>query len=103
VNQNEINALRIFVVETLCMLEVWFPLAFFDFMTHLVIHLVDKLEICGRVVARWCYPIEWYLNVVKKYVHNKANPERCIAFRYMYDDALEFRMEYFKWYVHTRH
>jgi hypothetical protein len=43
-NQNEINALRISVAKTLCMLEVWFPLAFLDLMTHLVIHLVDKLE-----------------------------------------------------------
>jgi hypothetical protein len=42
VNQNEMNDLRIFVAETLCMFEVWFPLARFDFMTHLVIHLVDE-------------------------------------------------------------
>jgi hypothetical protein len=44
VNQNEINALHIFVVETLCMLEVKFPPTFFDLMTHLVIHLVDELR-----------------------------------------------------------
>ncbi len=42
VNQNEINAFRIFVVETLCKFEVWFPPTFFDLMTHLVIHLVDE-------------------------------------------------------------
>jgi hypothetical protein len=52
VNQNEINAFRIFVVETLCMFKVWFPLAFFDLMTHLVIHLVDELKICGLVLTR---------------------------------------------------
>jgi len=60
VNQNEINALHIFVGYTLCMLDVWFPLAFFDLMTHLVIHLVDKLEICVPVSTCWCYPIERY-------------------------------------------
>jgi hypothetical protein len=90
------------MVETLCMLEVWFPLAFFDLVTHLVIHLVDELEICGHVTACWCYPIERYLNVLKKYVRNKANPEGCIAFKYMYDEALGFCTKYFKWYPHTR-
>jgi hypothetical protein len=103
VNQNEINALRIFVVETLCMLEVWFPPTFFDLVTHLVIHLVDALEICESVAPHWCYPIERYLNVLKKYVRNKANPKGCIAFGYIYDEALGFWMEYFRWYPHTRH
>ncbi len=90
VNQNEINVLCIFVSKTLCMLEVWFPLAFFDLMTHLAIHLVDKLEICRFVSIRCGYPIKRYLNVLKKYVHNKANPKGYIASEYMYDDALGF-------------
>jgi hypothetical protein len=84
------------------MLEVWFPLAFFDLMTHLVIHLVDELKICESVSARCGYPIERYLNVLKKYVCNKANPEICIASEYMYDEALGFCTEYFAWYPHTR-
>jgi len=84
------------------MLEVWFPPTFLDLMTHLVIHLVDELEICGPIAACWCYPIERYLNVLKKYVRNKANLEGCNTFGYMYDEALGFCMEYFKWYPHTR-
>jgi hypothetical protein len=42
-------------------------------MTHLGIHLVDELEICGLVGARWCYPMEKYLNVLKKYVGNRVD------------------------------
>jgi hypothetical protein len=41
--------------------------------------------------------------VLKKYVHNKANLEGCIAFGYMYDEALGFCTRYFKWYPHIRH
>jgi hypothetical protein len=85
------------------MLKVWFPPAFFDLMTHLVIHLVDKLKISGLVLARRCYPIERYLNMLKKYVCNKANLEGCIASKYMYDEALGFCIEYFAWYPHTKH
>jgi len=48
------------------MFEIWFPPGFFDMMTHLIIHLVDELEICGLVGAKWSYPMERYLLVLKK-------------------------------------
>jgi hypothetical protein len=33
--------------ETMFTLEKVFPLASFDVMTHLVIHLVEELDLCG--------------------------------------------------------
>jgi hypothetical protein len=70
--------------------EIWFPPWFFDMMTHLIIHLIDELKIYGPVGARWCYPMEIYLLVLKKYVRNRARPKACMAFGYMYDEALGF-------------
>ncbi len=85
------------------MLEVWFPLAFFNLMTHLIIHVVDELKICGPISTRWCYSVEKYLLVLKRYFCNNAKPEGCMASRYMYDEALGFFNKYFTWYPHTRH
>jgi hypothetical protein len=84
------------------MLEMWWPPVFFDLMTHLIIHLVDELEICGPTVARWCYPIEQQLYVLKKYVRNKVKPEAYMVLSYMYNEAFGFCMEYFALYPHTR-
>jgi len=84
------------------MLEIHFPLRFFDISTHLLIHLVDDLEICGLVGARWCYPIERYLVVLKHYVRNRAKPEGCMAMGYMYDEALGFCTKYFSYYMNTQ-
>jgi hypothetical protein len=58
VDQNEIDNLRLYVAETMCMLERWFPPSFFDISMHLLVHLVDELEVIGPVATRWCYPIE---------------------------------------------
>jgi hypothetical protein len=66
------------------MLERWFPPSFFDIMTHLVVNLVDEVELCGPVYARWCYGIERYIYVLKKYVRNKSRPEGSMATGYMY-------------------
>jgi hypothetical protein len=103
INPNDLSNLRTYVPESLCHLEIWFPLAFFDLMIHLLTHLVDELEICGLVGARWCYPMERYLNVLKRYIRNGAWPKACMAFGYMYDEVLGFCMENFALYPHIQH
>jgi hypothetical protein len=70
--------------------------------THLIIHLVNELELCGVVGARWCYPMEIYLLVLKRYVRNKARLKACMASNYMYDEVLRFYIECFALYPHTR-
>jgi hypothetical protein len=53
------------VAEALCLLEKAFPPTFMDIMSHLMIHLVEELYICGLVHCRWMYPIERYLKTLK--------------------------------------
>lgn len=50
VNPYEIAWLKQYVVETLCILEYWFPPSFWDIMSHLVIHLMNELAICKPMV-----------------------------------------------------
>lgn len=49
--------LRLFVVETVCVLEICMPPSFFDLMEHMLIHLVDDVENCGPMGGRWALPI----------------------------------------------
>jgi hypothetical protein len=76
VNLDDIPSLKVYVAETLSMLKMWFPPGFSDIMIHLLIHLMEDLDVCGPVGARWCYPIE-----------------RFMAMGYMYDEAFEFCIE----------
>jgi hypothetical protein len=101
VNPYEIPSLKVYVVETLSMLEMWFPLGFFDIMTHLFIHLVENLDVCGPIGARWCYPIERFMAILKHYVRNKVKLKGCIAMGYMYDEAFGFCTKYFLLFEHT--
>ena len=99
---SEIEALRIHAAEVLCLVEINFPPGFFDIMTHLLIHLVDELEMCGPVHARWCYSVERYLGVLTKYVRDKSKPEAGMATGYMIDESLGFCTEYFSLYEHAK-
>jgi hypothetical protein len=90
------HELKTFAAGTMCLLEIWFPPAFFDISVHLVIHLVDQMEICGPVSNCWCYPLERYMSVMKSFVRTRARPEAAIANGYSYYESLGFCSEYFQ-------
>ncbi len=54
----DFQALRDDVATMLNLLKWELHVAFFDIMTHLTLHLVEKLDVCGHVHATWMYPIE---------------------------------------------
>lgn len=82
------------VAMTLCILEMHLPPSFFDVMTHLLVHVVEELDLCGPLTTRWMYPIERYLKVLKKWVRNPARPEASMASGYILDEALGLASEY---------
>ena len=55
---DELEKMESQIAVTLCKLEKIFPLAFFDVMVHLPIHLANEAKIAGSVQYRWMYPIE---------------------------------------------
>ena len=59
-------------------------------MTHLLIHLVVELDVCGHVHSRWMYPMEYYMKALKDFVRNKARPEGGMAEGYALEEALAF-------------
>lgn len=102
IKMSELKELSVYVTETLCMFELWFPPGFFDIMPHLVQHLVYELEMCGPVHSRWCYAIERYLGNLTNYVRDKSRPEAGMASGYMVDESLGYCTEFFSLYPHTR-
>lgn len=70
INPSKFYDLHTYVVKTLCLLEVWFPLGLFDLMTHLVVHLVDEFKKCvGQWVldgaTKWKGILMYWINMSK--------------------------------------
>jgi hypothetical protein len=80
--------------EALCMLEKEFPPTFLDIMTHLMVHLVEELFICGPVHTRWMYPMERYMKTLKDFVRTHARPEGSMAEGYAMEETLGYCTEY---------
>ncbi|XP_042423409.1 uncharacterized protein LOC122011026 [Zingiber officinale] len=53
-------------------------------------------DICCKVidVAKWMYPFERSMKVLKSYVGSRKHPEGCIVQRYLAEEAIEFCSEY---------
>jgi Domain of unknown function (DUF4218) len=86
--------LRMDTARVLCDLEVHFPPAFFDVMTHLVIHVVEELGHYGPVSTRWMYPLERYMKLLKGHVRTYYRPEANMALGYIKDETLGYLTEY---------
>ncbi|KAL6125765.1 hypothetical protein ACLB2K_073819 [Fragaria x ananassa] len=88
-----LKQMQAYLVDTICLLEKFFPPSFFDIMIHLTVHLVREVELCGPVFFRWMYPFERYMKVFKGMVHNRTFPKGCIAECYIVEEAVEFLEE----------
>ncbi|XP_060974544.1 uncharacterized protein LOC133039655 [Cannabis sativa] len=63
-------------------------------MIHLMVHLVREARLCGPVWARWMYPFERNMKVLKSYVCNHYRPIACMVECYISEEAVEFCSEY---------
>ena len=100
-NPVDFPSLEADVAKSMALAEIEFPPSFFDVMTHLPIHLAKELDLCGPVSARWMYPVEQYMKVLKSYVRNMARPEASMAEGYLKDECIGFITEYLQGFEGT--
>ncbi|GJR70626.1 putative transposase-associated domain-containing protein, partial [Tanacetum coccineum] len=86
----ELDKMQAKLVVTLCLLEKFFPLSFFDIMIHLTMHLTREVKLCGPICFRWMYPFERCMKVIKGHVRNRNKPEGCIAKETIAEETIEF-------------
>ncbi|GJW74773.1 putative transposon, En/Spm-like protein [Tanacetum coccineum] len=92
----ELDKMQAELVVTLCLLEKFFPLSFFDIMIHLNVHLTREVKLYGLICFRWMYPFEICMKVIKGHVRNRNKPEGCIAEETIAEETIEFFSEYHK-------
>ena len=71
-----------------------FPPSFFNIMTHLLVHIVKKINILGYVSLHNMFPFKRYMAVLKKYIRNRSRPEGCIVKGYGTEKVIEFCIDF---------
>jgi hypothetical protein len=57
IGHKELDTLKVYMIETMCMLEMCFP-PFFDMQEHLMIHLMDQILTLGLLYLCSMFPYE---------------------------------------------
>jgi hypothetical protein len=94
INPKELATLQNDVVQCLISFELVFPPSFFNIMTHLLVHLVKEINILGPLFLHNMFPFERFMGVLKKYVHQHAQPEGTIAKGYGIEEVIEFYVDF---------
>jgi hypothetical protein len=94
INPFDLATLQNDVVQCLVSFELVFPPSFFDIMTHLLVHLVKEINILGPVFLHNMFPLERFMGVLKKYVHQRGRPEGSIAKGYGTEEVIEFCVDF---------
>jgi Domain of unknown function (DUF4218) len=82
------------IVVTLCELEMYFSVSFFDIMVHLTVHLVREIRLCGPIFLLYMYPFERAMGQLKGLVRSRSRPEGSIVEGYIAEEVIEFYTSY---------
>jgi hypothetical protein len=95
IDHKELDDLKAYMIETMCMVEMCFP-PFFDMQQYLMIHLVDQILTLGPLYLYSIFPYERYLAELKSYVQNRAHLEGSIMEGYTTEEVVECCADYVK-------
>ncbi|XP_074305807.1 uncharacterized protein LOC141641029 [Silene latifolia] len=94
IDPDSLDDLQADVVVTLCELEMYFPISFFDIMVHLIVHLVREIKLCGPVFQRSMWPMEREMGTYKRRMKNRYRPEGSIIEATVASETLGFCQDY---------
>jgi len=89
IERDELASLNEFRVETVSQFDMCFPLAFFDVMVHLVVHLVSQIEALGLMYLHEMWTYEHFMSILNSYVSTRARLEASMVEGYLTEEAIE--------------
>jgi hypothetical protein len=82
------------IFETMCLLEAYFPSAFFDVSVHLIAHVVKEIRYLGPVFLHHMYPYERFMSTLNRYTKNRARPEGSMVQGYSAEEVVDWCLGY---------
>jgi hypothetical protein len=72
----------------MCLFETYMPPHSFDMMSHLLLHLLEEVELAGPVHNRWLYFFERYMKTLKFMIRLKNHPEGSMSEKNLAQESL---------------
>ncbi|MCO5609400.1 hypothetical protein L7F22_063626 [Adiantum nelumboides] len=76
------------------MIEKYLPPSMLTIQVHLLLHVVDEIEMAGTVHCRWMFFLERFMKTLKGFVRQKARPEGSMAEGWIVQESLVYITEW---------
>ena len=84
------------IAKIVCMFEKELPMSFMDLLVHLLIHLLDEVELARVVSCHWMFFLERYMKELKGFFQQMTNLEGSMVERYISYESFYYASEYIK-------
>jgi hypothetical protein len=74
-SEEALDSLEKMHYETLCFVEMYFSLAFFNISVHFTSHVIKEIKLLGPLFLHQMYAYERFNGVLKLFIRNRAYPE----------------------------
>ena len=68
IDKSSFSNARTMAVEAICLIEEAFPRSIITIQSHVVVHLIDEIALCGVVYSRWMFLLGHFLKILKGFV-----------------------------------
>ena len=77
-------------VELACMIDKYFPPSMLTIQVHLLVHVVDEVEMAGTMHCQWMFFLERFMKTLKGFVRQRAHPEGSMVKGWLVQESLVF-------------
>ena len=82
------------ISKIVCMFKKELLTSFMDLKVHLLMHLVDEVELIGVVSCRWMFFLERYMKKLKGFVRQREKAEGSMEKGYIPYESFYYSSEY---------
>jgi hypothetical protein len=89
IDEDSLDELDKNLLETMVLLEAYFPPSFFDVSVHLIAHMIKEIRYLGPVFLHHMYPYKRFMGTLIKYTKSQVHPEGSMVQGYSIEEVVD--------------
>jgi hypothetical protein len=94
IDEDSLDELDKNLLETMVLLEAYFPPSFFDVSVHLIAHMIKDIRYLGQVFLHHMYPYERFMSTLNNYTKSRVHLEGSMVQGYSVDEVVDWCLDF---------
>ena len=85
--RDTLESARLNSIEAVAMVEKFFPSSALAIQMHLLVHIVDEVQVAGTVHSRWMFFLERFMKTLKGFVCQRSRLEESMVMGWLVQES----------------